>query len=338
MSHGIHQVWGNCPSSRGSASTCQRASGERLCRCELLQSDGHHRGGHPRILHCSRRSKNLRSASATRGSEQLHAKGMALRRHYRCRYGRWCGHRFCRKGFQMSLSPERELREERLQQIRRAAQNLAERASPMAPKSISTAGNGHHTLSGFEPANAASAQTGYYGMPLLKTPAWTWEVPAYFFVGGAAGTAAMLASVGKLCRADRDLIHDARCVAAIGGAISPALLVSDLGVPTRFLNMLRVFKVQSPMSVGSWTLVSFSSTAAAAALLSELERRVTRRRIPILTDAAEIGSALTGLLLATYTGVLIGATAIPAWSENVSLLPIHFGSSGISAAVSMLEL
>src|SRR5438309_1305320 len=137
----------------------------------------------------------------------------------------------------MSLSPERELREVRLQQIRRDAQMMAERASPVSSKSSVADGNGHRAPAPFEPDLSASAETGYYGMPLLKTPAWTWEVPAYFFVGGAAGTAAMLASVGKLCRADRDLIHDARWVAAIGGAISPALLVSDLGVPTRFLNM-----------------------------------------------------------------------------------------------------
>jgi formate-dependent nitrite reductase membrane component NrfD len=238
----------------------------------------------------------------------------------------------------MSLSSERELREERLHQIRREAQTAVERSSPVEAKPVAAGGNGHSALRGFEPALSASPQTGYYGMPLLKTPAWTWEVPAYFFVGGAAGTAAMLASVGKLSGAHRDLIHDARWIAAIGGAISPALLISDLGVPTRFLNMLRVFKVQSPMSVGSWTLVSFSSTAAAAALLSELERRVTRRRIPIITGAAEIGSALTGLVLATYTGVLVGATAIPGWSENVALLPVHFASSGISTAVSLLEL
>jgi formate-dependent nitrite reductase membrane component NrfD len=43
-------------------------------------------------------------------------------------------------------------------------------------------------------------------------------------------------------------------------------------------------------------------------------------------------------LLSTYTGVLIGATAIPAWSKNVRILPIHFGASGVGAAVSILEL
>jgi formate-dependent nitrite reductase membrane component NrfD len=35
-------------------------------------------------------------------------------------------------------------------------------------------------------------------------------------------------------------------------------------------------------------------------------------------------SAIFGTLLATYTGVLIGATAIPAWFLHRTLLPIHF--------------
>jgi hypothetical protein len=103
------------------------------------------------------------------------------------------------------------------------------------------------------------------------------------------------------------------------------------------LNMLRVFKVQSPMSVGSWTLVAFSSSAAATLLLGEWERR-TGRKIPVVREAAPVLSMLSGLVLATYTGVLIGATAIPVWHENVSILPIHFGSSGLVAATSMLEL
>jgi len=42
--------------------------------------------------------------------------------------------------------------------------------------------------------------------------------------------------------------------------------------------------------------------------------------------------------MATYTGVLVGATAIPAWSENADLLPAHFGASGLASAVSILEL
>jgi formate-dependent nitrite reductase membrane component NrfD len=179
----------------------------------------------------------------------------------------------------------------------------------------------------------------YYGVPLLKPPVWTWEVPAYFFVGGAAGAAAVIAAAARLSGGRDDLVRDARWVAAVGGAIAPPLLIADLGRPGRFLNMLRVFKLQSAMSVGAWTLVAFSNAAAAAAGADMLQR-ATRGRVPVrvIGNAAETIAAATGLVLSTYTGVLIGATAIPAWSENVKVLPIHFGASGVGAAVSILEL
>ena len=52
-------------------------------------------------------------------------------------------------------------------------------------------------------------------------------------------------------------------VGAIG--LSAAALVADLGRPERFLNMLRVVKVTSPMSVGSWLLSAFGGAATVAA-------------------------------------------------------------------------
>jgi formate-dependent nitrite reductase membrane component NrfD len=179
----------------------------------------------------------------------------------------------------------------------------------------------------------------YYDLPVLKPPVWTWEVPAYFFVGGAAGAAAVIAAAARATGGRPDLARDARWVAAVGGAISPPLLIADLGRPARFLNMLRVFKLRSPMSVGAWTLVAFSNTAAAAAAADAIDRW-SRGRIPVrmIGNAAEALSAATGLVLSTYTGVLIGATAIPAWAENVRLLPLHFGASGVGTAVSILEL
>ncbi len=180
--------------------------------------------------------------------------------------------------------------------------------------------------------------TGYYGTPVLKRPQWTIEIPLYFFVGGVAGAAALIAAVGKLSSADTRLVRQSRWLAAIGGLVSPALLISDLGVPSRFLNMLRVFKIQSPMSVGSWTLVAFSNSAVAAAVLGEFNKRRGGRLVNVLTDGAQIVSVLTGLVLATYTGVLIGATVIPAWNEHVGTLPIHFAASGTAGAATILEL
>ncbi|MBO0696338.1 MAG: hypothetical protein J2P56_09590, partial [Verrucomicrobia bacterium] len=38
------------------------------------------------------------------------------------------------------------------------------------------------------------------------------------------------------------------------------------------------------------------------------------------------------------TGVLLGATAIPAWFLHRTLLPIHFGVAGLGSAAAFLEL
>jgi formate-dependent nitrite reductase membrane component NrfD len=182
----------------------------------------------------------------------------------------------------------------------------------------------------------AYAQPGYYGVPLLKSPGWSKEIPIYFFVGGAAGAAAIIAACAGAVGRDDRLAQDARWVAAIGGAISPALLIADLGMPSRFLNMFRVFKVQSPMSVGSWTLLVFSNSAAGSVLLHNLSGKKTGIRM--FANVSDFMAAMTGMVLATYTGVLIGATALPVWNENASMLPVHFGASGLASAVSILEL
>ena len=196
---------------------------------------------------------------------------------------------------------------------------------------------------GIRPAGApfpvATAETGYYDVPLLKEPQWKWEVPVYFFVGGAAGAAAVIGAMARHIGNDRALARDARWLAAMGGALSPALLIADLGVPSRFLNMLRVFKLQSPMSVGAWTMTAFSSAAAATTFAGMLRERFGESLpLALMENAGEILSAATGLFFNNYTGVLIGATAVPVWNRNIDTLPIHFGISGLAAAVSLLEL
>lgn len=195
---------------------------------------------------------------------------------------------------------------------------------------------------GARPAGApfpvASPKTGYYGVHLLKEPQWTWEIPIYFFVGGAAGAASVIGAVARWTGRDIELSRDARLIAAGGAAISSALLISDLGRPSRFLNMLRVLKPQSPMSVGAWTLAGFGSASGLAALAQLINSGVDSAPVRVIGDLAEAVSAVFGLPFSNYTGVLIGATAIPVWNHNVKTLPVHFGMSGMSSAVSMLEL
>lgn len=189
------------------------------------------------------------------------------------------------------------------------------------------------------PFPQASPENGYYQIPLLKEPPWTWEIPLYFFVGGAAGAAAVIGAIADYTGADRKMVRDARWIAAAGSVISPALLISDLGRPERFLAMLRVFKPQSPMSVGVWTLLGFSTGAVASAFAGHLRDRYgPSLPLRVIEDAGQAVSLAFGLPFSNYTGVLIGATAVPVWNRNVGNLPIHFGASGLGAAVGLLEL
>src|SRR5712691_6592608 len=218
------------------------------------------------------------------------------------------------------------VKERRIVEIRREAESKG----TVAAKGIRPGG---------APFPVASPETGYYGIPLLKQPAWTWEIPLYFFVGGAAGASAVVGAIANYTGADRKLVRDARWIAAAGAVISPALLIADLGRPSRFLNMLRVFKLRSPMSVGVWTLLGFSAAATATAFADFMrERYGPSLSLRVMENAGQAASLAFGLPFSNYTGVLIGATAIPVWNQNVAELPIHFGASGLSAAVGMLEM
>jgi len=222
-----------------------------------------------------------------------------------------------------SHDPERE---RRLDEIRREAERRGQ-LNVVAPRPSGA------------PFPQASPETGYYGIPLLKEPPWAWEIPLYFFVGGAAGAAAVIGAIADYTGADRELVRHARWIAAAGSVISPALLVADLGRHERFLSMLRVFKPQSPMSVGVWTLLGFSTGATAVAFADFLrERYGPSLPLKVMENAGQAASLAFGLPFSNYTGVLIGATAIPVWNRNAEDLPLHFAASGLGAAVGILEL
>lgn len=183
---------------------------------------------------------------------------------------------------------------------------------------------------------------GYYGEGVVRPPVWTWEIPLYFFIGGAAGMAPLLACAGWFLGL-LELMRAALWITAAGAIISPILLVMDLGRPQLFLNMLRVFKHRSPMSVGAWILSIFGGFAVPACLLFELYINHAFAAsvdflVLFLAGLLTIGAALSGLGLATYTGVLLGATVIPAWFLHRVLLPIHFGTAGLGCAAAILEL
>ena len=167
--------------------------------------------------------------------------------------------------------------------------------------------------------------TSYYGRPVIKPPPWEAYIPVYFFFGGLAGASAALAAGARLA-GNEPLERRAWAVSLGGVAVSPPLLIADLGRPERFLNMLRVFKVTSPMSVGSWILAATGSAVGAAALST------LTGRVPWAARVAAGPAGALGTLLATYTGGLLADTSVPAWLEARRELPFVFGGSAMASA------
>jgi hypothetical protein len=166
----------------------------------------------------------------------------------------------------------------------------------------------------------------YYGMPVINKPVWEpLDIAGYLFLGGLAGASSVLAAVSEV-RGEHEVARAAKVGAAGAAVASLAALVHDLGKPSRFLNMLRVIKVTSPMSVGSWLLSAYAPAALVAAGSS-----VTGRARP-LGMLGTAGAAALGPAVASYTGVLISDTAVPAWHDGHREMPVVFVGSAATAA------
>jgi hypothetical protein len=172
---------------------------------------------------------------------------------------------------------------------------------------------------------AAAEPRSYHGQPVLKVPVWTVEVPIYFYFGGLAGASGGLAYLSGL-RGEAVLARRAWATALGGLTVSPALLISDLGRPERFLNMLRMFKITSPMSVGSWILSASGAATAIAAV------HASTGAFPRAARLARPAAAFLGLPLSTYTAALVANTAVPVWHEARRELPFVFASGAALSA------
>jgi len=168
----------------------------------------------------------------------------------------------------------------------------------------------------------------YYGRPILKEPTWkAADIAGYFFAGGLAGGSSLLAAAADL--SGSTALRRAARFGAVGGlGFSLAALVHDLGRPGRFLNMLRVAKPTSPMSMGSWLLTAYAPLAALAAG-TEIVRPPAGSWVG---RAAGLGAAGLGAGVATYTSVLIADTAVPSWHDGYRVLPVLFAGSSAASA------
>jgi Polysulphide reductase, NrfD len=166
--------------------------------------------------------------------------------------------------------------------------------------------------------------------PLLKPAVWTWEVPAYFWFGGIAAGSSFVALACDLA-GDEASARTARKVALGALVPSPLLLISDLGRPERFYNMLRIVKLRSPMSMGAWALTAFGNLIGAAVGADLIDRK---REAKVLGGAA----AVVGGYLGSYTGVLLASTAVPLWARSRLFLGPIFVSTATATGAAACRL
>lgn len=165
----------------------------------------------------------------------------------------------------------------------------------------------------------------YAGGPILKRSPWTWMIPTYFFFGGLTGMSATLSLAARL--AGRERLADRALLASVLGFLPcPPLLIFDLGRPSRFYNMLRVFRPTSPMSVGTWIFSAFGGALSVAAASRG------SGRVPLLGGLASGAAGLLGPALSTYTAVLIANTSSPAWHNARRHLPFLFAAGAAASA------
>ena len=176
-------------------------------------------------------------------------------------------------------------------------------------------------------------------MSLLQSPHWPFLIDVYFFLGGLAGGAFVFATAAQILnpRRYRDVVRVGYYLALAALIPCPLILIVDLGVPSRFLNMLLRFNVDSPMSMGAWALLGFSICAGLAALFTLLEDLRAHNFTGAKRLVGVIGSAF-GFFLAAYPGVLLGATARPLWIEGHALgaLFLAVGASTGAAAMALI--
>lgn len=183
--------------------------------------------------------------------------------------------------------------------------------------------------------------TSYYGRPVVKPPPWGHEVAAYLFLGGVAGGSGLI-GLGAQLTGRATLRRNARLGALAAVGLGGVALVADLGRPDRFYNMLRTFKITSPMSVGSWILSAFSGGMGVAAV-AEVDR-MTGERLPLgplrgvlraVEGPAGLEAGVFAAPLAVYTAVLLSDTATPTWNAAHRDLPFVFVSSASLASAGL---
>jgi hypothetical protein len=165
------------------------------------------------------------------------------------------------------------------------------------------------------PLPETGSESGYANRTVTKVPGWHGIIAWDALLNGMATGLFLAAAVSELAAPGvfMRVAKVAYPVALVLLLVDLGLLVLDLGDPLRFHHMLRVFKLGSPMSVGTWCLTIFSlplTAAAGLSVLAELGWDFEWARI-----TAVVVGLLPGFGSAAYKGVLLSTNAQPGWKD-----------------------
>jgi len=191
------------------------------------------------------------------------------------------------------------------------------------------------------------ARASYYGVPAVHKPHWKWLIIWYFFLGGISAASYVIASIAELFGGAeaRRITRAGRYISLAALLPSPILLILDLGRPERFHHMLYIIKLRSPMSVGTWGLTIFGGFCGLSALIQAAQdgllgraKLINRILLAMPCKAINVIGSAFGFFVGGYTGVLLGATAVPLWAKNYLLLGPLFLASAMSTATAAITL
>jgi formate-dependent nitrite reductase membrane component NrfD len=182
----------------------------------------------------------------------------------------------------------------------------------------------------------------YYGLPSVKPSLWGGLVSGYMFIAGVGGSAQIVATAADLVgdRALAPVVRNGRYIALGATILGGPLLILDLHTPQRWYNMLRIFRKTSPMSIGTWVLMSFGSLSAvlAAAQFACDHGHSPGRAGQTAIKLLQIPAALAGMAMSTYTGALLSATSTPLWAAAPRRIAALFGASAMASGAAALTI
>lgn len=184
----------------------------------------------------------------------------------------------------------------------------------------------------------SGVQDTYYNLPVIRAPNWHWLVVNYLFLGGLAGGGYCVATLAEWFSKDRALTRAAHYLSMAAFIPSPVLLMLDLGRPDRALHMLRIIKLRSPLSLGSWAMTILGGFASITVGLQFLSDVLHRDVLPGPRRMIGLLGLPVGLFFSGYTGLLLAISNVPLWAKNSLLLGPTFMASAFSTTFASLSL